>query len=235
MVNWLIQDWRLVLHAPWREVFLVFASIGCGAIIGSERQKHEKPAGMRTIILVTLGATVFTMASFLFTSTTGDSGRVAAQIVTGIGFLGAGVIMRGRGTISGTTTAATIWVAAAIGIIVGAGHVGAGLGLSILVLSVLTGVAALESRDLARIRPVPIVIDFDPDHGKARVRLERILIDFNVPRSSMEWSRPTDGADTRRLTLQLRLHAHHVCDMLDDMVADPSVKSVDGIPEAIEN
>ena len=235
MMTWLIQDWRLVLHAPWREFFLVFVSISCGAIIGSERQKHEKPAGMRTIILVTLGATVFTMASFLFTTTTGDSGRVAAQIVTGIGFLGAGVIVRGRGTISGTTTAATIWVSAAIGIIIGAGHVGAGLGLSILVYTVLTGVAVLESRDLAKIRPVPIVIDFDPDHGKARVRLERILIDYNIPRSSMEWSRLTDGTDIRRLTLQLRLHAHHVCEMLDEMVSDPSVKSVDGIPEAIEN
>jgi len=235
MMNWLIQDWRLVLHAPWREAVLALTSVLCGAIIGSERQKREKPAGMRTLILVTLGSAVFTMASFVFTSSTADSGRVAAQIVTGIGFLGAGVIMRERGTISGTTTAATIWVAAAIGMVVGAGHVGAGLGLSLLVLAVLTGVAWLESRDLAKIRPVPIVIDFDPDHGKARVRLERILIDFKVPRSSMEWSLLTDGTGLRRLTLQLRLHAHHVCDMLDEIVADPSIKSVEGVPDAIEN
>ena len=235
MMNWLIQDWRLVLHAPWREAVLALTSVLCGAIIGSERHKREKPAGMRTLILVTLGSAVFTMASFVFTSSTADSGRVAAQIVTGIGFLGAGVIMRERGTISGTTTAATIWVAAAIGMVVGAGHVGAGLGLSLLVLAVLTGVAWLESRDLAKIRPVPIVIDFDPDHGKARVRLERILIDFKVPRSSMEWSLLTDGTGLRRLTLQLRLHAHHVCDMLDEIVADPSIKSVEGVPDAIEN
>lgn len=235
MLNWLIQDWRLALHAPWREAVLVLASVACGGIIGSERQKREKPAGMRTLILVTLGSTVFTMASFVFTTSTADSGRVAAQIVTGIGFLGAGVIMRERGTISGTTTAATIWVAAAIGMVVGAGHVGAGFGLSFLVLAVLTGVAHLESRDLAKIRPVPIVIEFDPDHGKTRVRLERILIDFKVPRSSMEWTRLTDGTDLRRLTLQLRLHAHHVCDMLDEIVADPSIKSVEGVPDAIEN
>lgn len=87
-----------------------------GAVIGLERELRGYPAGIRTLALVTLGAALFTDASRLFD---GDAGRVAAQIVTGIGFLGAGVIFREGYTVRGITTAATIWSAAAIGMAVG--------------------------------------------------------------------------------------------------------------------
>ena len=92
---WFIESWHLLLPKPWAPVLLAMVAILCGGWIGSERERREKPAGLRTMALVGLGAAVFTMVGFSFTSSTGDSGRVAAQIVAGIGFLCAGVLMRG--------------------------------------------------------------------------------------------------------------------------------------------
>ena len=82
--------------------------------------------------LVALGSCAFTMVGYAFTSNTGDAGRVAAQIVTGIGFLGAGVLIRGSGGVQGATTAATIWIVAAIGMAIGAGYVAGGMALHCL-------------------------------------------------------------------------------------------------------
>ena len=76
---WLIADWRTILHPPLAQIALAIVALICGAIIGTERERREKSAGLRTMILVCLGSGGFTMAGFAFTSTTGDSGRVAAQ------------------------------------------------------------------------------------------------------------------------------------------------------------
>src|SRR5512133_73116 len=100
-MHWPTFNVRGDLGAPWLEILLALAAVLCGAIVGSERERQDKPAGLRTLILVCLGSAVFTMASYAFTSTTGDSGRVAAQIVTGVGFLGAGAIIHSRTTVSG--------------------------------------------------------------------------------------------------------------------------------------
>src|ERR1700761_2702374 len=132
-VSWLWQSLWGKLSVPLLPIVLVVFAILCGAFLGDERQQREKPAGLRTLVLVCLGATIFTMTGFAFTSATGDSGRVAAQIVTGIGFLGAGVILHGRRLVTGVTTAAVIWVAAGIGMTVGAGYPIAGLALSFTV------------------------------------------------------------------------------------------------------
>ena len=93
-----------------------------GAIIGYQRERSGKSAGLRTVVLVCVGAALFTMASIHGFGTVADPSRVAAGIVIGIGFLGAGAIMRREGGhIEGLTTAATIWVMAAIGLATGAG------------------------------------------------------------------------------------------------------------------
>ncbi|MFO7619226.1 MAG: MgtC/SapB family protein [Thermoplasmata archaeon] len=100
----------------------ILLSIFCGSLIGLERELKDKPAGMRTYMLISVGATLFTMVSIYFTeqwSGTADPLRVTAQIVTGVGFLGAGTIMFARGRISGLTSAAAIWTSAAIGITIG--------------------------------------------------------------------------------------------------------------------
>src|SRR5215813_5951141 len=107
---YVVENWWRLLPPPVAAISLTLAAILCGAIVGAERERQEKPAGLRTLVLVCLGSAVFTMASFAFTTTTGDSGRVAAQIVTGIGFLGGGVIIRENIGVRGATTAAAIWI-----------------------------------------------------------------------------------------------------------------------------
>ena len=86
-----------------------------GGIIGLEREYQYKAAGFRTIILITLGSTFYTLFSISIAGTTDSTTRIASNIVTGIGFLGAGTILRDGGRIGGLTTAATIWLAAALG------------------------------------------------------------------------------------------------------------------------
>ena len=94
-----------------------------GAVLGLEREWKNKDAGLRTNILITIGSALFTLMSIELTDgKTGDTSRVAAQIVTGIGFLGAGAIMRTNGNVHGLTTAATIWVNAAVGVAAGGGE-----------------------------------------------------------------------------------------------------------------
>ena len=115
-----------------------------GGLVGWEREIYHKPAGFRTHILVCLGACLFTVISFTFPSGPGfnslDPSRIAAGIVVGIGFLGAGAIMHEQGSIKGLTTAASIWVVAAVGMAAGSGfYLGAIIttGLVVLVLFVL--------------------------------------------------------------------------------------------------
>lgn len=113
-----------------------------GGIIGAERERHKKAVGLRTLILISLGSALFTILSIRIGSTKlGDPGRIAASIVSGIGFLGAGVILEERGRVVGLTTAATIWLAAALGMAAGAGEYILAVGTtaaSIIVLSLFT-------------------------------------------------------------------------------------------------
>lgn len=91
-----------------------------GALIGAEREYYTKDAGFRTLVLISLGSAVFTICSFLLAKD--DTSRIAANIVTGIGFLGAGVIFKTENRIKGITTAATVWMTAALGMCAGAGY-----------------------------------------------------------------------------------------------------------------
>lgn len=94
-----------------------------GAVLGLEREIRQKSAGLRTNILIAVGAATFTLMSYDMAAIAGgDAGRIAAQIVTGIGFLGAGAIMRTGSGVHGLTTAATVWVNAAVGIAAGGGE-----------------------------------------------------------------------------------------------------------------
>ena len=93
-----------------------------GAALGFEREIRQKDAGLRTNILISVGAALFTLMSIEISGPSGDPGRIAAQIVTGIGFLGAGAIMRTDTGIQGLTTAATVWVNAAVGVAAGGGE-----------------------------------------------------------------------------------------------------------------
>ncbi|MFC1739607.1 MgtC/SapB family protein [Planctomycetota bacterium] len=114
-------------------------SVIFGAAIGFEREISGKAAGLRTNILICLGAAVFTLVSKQMDSPDGSLTRIAAQIVTGVGFLGAGAIIQDRAGVHGLTTAATIWLVASIGMACGAGFYLLALIATILAIAVLVG------------------------------------------------------------------------------------------------
>jgi putative Mg2+ transporter-C (MgtC) family protein len=115
-----------------------------GAAFGIEREFHQKPAGLRTNMLIALGAALFTVVSMRMTADGGTSDRIAAQIVTGIGFLGAGAILRGGHTVHGMTTAAAIWVNAAVGMAAGAGEFRSAVITTAIAISVLWALEPVE-------------------------------------------------------------------------------------------
>lgn len=129
-------------------------ALGLGAVVGVERELSGKPAGLRTIILICVGAELLTemsiaVASFqLHELVRSDPARIAAQVVTGIGFIGAGTILVHRGSVVGLTTAATLWVAAAIGIAVGARAYVPAVGATLFVVLTLAVLGWLERRVL---------------------------------------------------------------------------------------
>jgi putative Mg2+ transporter-C (MgtC) family protein len=122
-------------------------AVALGAAIGLEREIRRKPAGLRTNTLIALGSALFTVVSVsLSARSDGSADRIAAQVVTGIGFLGAGAIIRSGGDVHGMTTAATIWVNAAIGMAVGAGEYLMATLTTIVTLIVLAVLQPIEAR-----------------------------------------------------------------------------------------
>ena len=116
-----------------------------GGAIGLERELGGKPAGLRTNILICLGSVLYTHISIaMMGADSPDPTRVAAQVVTGVGFIGAGTILHARGAIVGLTSAATIWVVAAIGVTLGSGFYLEGVGTTVIVLAVLAGLGRVE-------------------------------------------------------------------------------------------
>src|ERR1700731_651072 len=118
-----------------------------GGIIGLERELSHKPAGIRTNMLISLGAALFTIISYEMAGSVGGAHtRNAAQIIPGIGFIGAGVVIRERGAVIGITSAATIFVVASIGMAVGAGMLGTAIFATFMVLVALVALGYLEDR-----------------------------------------------------------------------------------------
>ncbi|MBM3497339.1 MAG: MgtC/SapB family protein [Armatimonadetes bacterium] len=126
---------------PW-EIMLarLLLAAGAGAVVGVERERRDHPAGFRTMLLVSVGACLFTLVSLALAGEDHDPGRVAAGIITGIGFLGAGAILRHGGSVRGLTSAASIWAVSGVGMAAGVGWwqaVVAGTGLMFVVLTLL--------------------------------------------------------------------------------------------------
>ena len=126
------------------DVLGIILAVVFGAAIGLEREISGKAAGLRTNVLICLGAAVFTIISRQMAGETGSLTRIAAQIVTGVGFLGAGAIIVGRGGVHGLTTAATIWLVASIGMACGAGFYALAAISTLLAIAVLAGLGQLE-------------------------------------------------------------------------------------------
>jgi putative Mg2+ transporter-C (MgtC) family protein len=134
------------------EILRLLLSTLLGGLVGWERETEHKPAGLRTHMLVCIGATTFALVSLGLPGTgqpdtrSADISRVIAAIITGIGFLGAGTILRGRGQVEGLTTAAGLWVVAGIGASVGLGAHGVAVTTTLLTLFILRGLGAILER-----------------------------------------------------------------------------------------
>lgn len=172
-------DIHRVVEGHWAGLISTMAAVLCGALIGWERQRAQKPAGMRTLILICLGAAIFTQASILIVGAglVGDRSRIAAQVVSGIGFLGAGAIIRERGLLIGVTTAAGIWATAAVGVVLGSGHVAAGLVFTLLILATLAAARWFDRVVMGPCRYETLHLIFDAEDGKTRFHIQSVLDD----------------------------------------------------------
>jgi putative Mg2+ transporter-C (MgtC) family protein len=132
------------------DIIPILLAVGCGAVIGVERQLMHKPAGLRTNVLICLGAAVFTIISERMAGGQEPITRIAAQIVTGVGFLGAGAVIQDRGGIHGLTTAATIWLVASIGMACGARFYYLAITTTVLAILVLVGLGQVDKYLLSR-------------------------------------------------------------------------------------
>lgn len=159
----------------------ILFAIVCGGLIGLERELKNKAAGLKTNMLICVGAALYTALSMMMSSTYvergyfGDPSRISAQIVSGIGFLGGGAIIQSRGTITGLTTAATIWVVAAIGVLVGIGYPFVAVVASLAVVLTLVATTFLERLVLEGGKTFTCVVLMEDHKAEARKNLHEWL------------------------------------------------------------
>jgi putative Mg2+ transporter-C (MgtC) family protein len=196
----------------WAEVILRIAlAAALGGAIGLERELREREAGLRTHMLVSVGAALFTMVSayawtdWRFSTQEGlvfDPTRIAAQVVTGIGFLGAGAIIRQGLSVRGLTTAATLWVVAAIGMAAGVGYYEAAFVTTALVLLSLWPLRVLAYRLSTRTRPEEGRLAVQLPAGASAVSVLEAVERAGADVSALEFS---EEGDQRRIDLSVRL------------------------------
>jgi len=221
----------LVLQADLAVRLLIAAILG--AAIGLEREIHEHPAGMRTHLLVALGSAIFTVLSIYGfegvgqgnVSPTVDPTRIAAQVVSGIGFLGAGAILKYGTSIRGLTTAASLWTAAAIGMAAGAGEwVIAAVGTSIVIVS-LWPLNALVER-IHRPGSRAIKMRLEVGRLEALGDVSRLLADRRIEMAGINSQRLSKGR--YEIELELRLpSAARPQDVIGAITAIPDVELIE--------
>lgn len=189
----------------WEPILKLVVAVVLGGLIGMEREAHGRPAGLRTHILVCTGSALFTLCSYAIAGNQYDPGRITAQIVTGIGFLGAGTIMRQGSMVRGLTTAASIWTVAAIGIAVAIGGqmLYTAFLASVLVFAVLNIVPNLE-RHLFAMRDERYLTIHSLDDQESVCRVLSLLAAHGA---QLRVLGSEDGADGKSQILRLRIHA----------------------------
>jgi putative Mg2+ transporter-C (MgtC) family protein len=195
--------------ATWEILVRLAAAAALGSVIGIERELREREAGFRTHMLVSVGAALFTLVSayawgdFAFSQASGvtfDPTRIAAQIVTGIGFIGAGAIIRQGLTVRGLTTAATLWMVAAIGMACGAGFYWAAV-IATAIALVGLGPLRLVSRRIGE-RPHRRALEVELDANASAAPVLSALEQLGVSVSSFSI---TSGGDARRMACVIEL------------------------------
>jgi len=174
------------MYYPLEVLLKVAAAVVLGGAVGWQREARDRPAGLRTHVLVCMGSAVYTLASLSFTGPNSDPGRVAAQVATGMGFLGAGTIIRYGTTVRGLTTAASLWTVAGIGVCVGVGGQTYWVAAiaTLVVLLTLTLLRRAELRLVSRPRHAHIIVRL----AGARYRvaeIERALSEAGIELDSL--------------------------------------------------
>ncbi|HEV2123462.1 MAG TPA: MgtC/SapB family protein, partial [Chloroflexota bacterium] len=189
----MIESWNDLLNILPDSGLKIGVAIACGFLLGIERERRNKPAGLRTIMLITVGATLFMIVSNLIPFITDwpraiarvDPSRIASEVVTGIGFLGAGAIIQARGAVHGLTTAAVIWVAAGIGLCVGIGYPVLAVALTLVVVVVLSALDPLE-RWLSRRGQRQRIELIAPNDSLSVHRIKQVLEQHGVRQDEMD-------------------------------------------------
>ncbi len=163
------MSWQVMLSR------LILAS-ALGALVGQERERRDLPAGLRTHLLVSAGACLFTLVSIAVAGDTYDPGRIAAQIITGIGFLGAGTIIRHGASVRGLTTAASIWAVAGVGMAAGIGWWEAGVAATFLLYVSLTFLKVAERRLFRETMAISLEVRMD----RRQLSLAKLLEEFGA-------------------------------------------------------
>lgn len=183
-------------------IFLVMVLSG---LIGAEREAHERPAGLRTHVLVGVGSCLFMLLSLSMTKLGGDPGRIAAQVVTGIGFIGAGTIWLRGDVIRGLTTAASIWATAAIGMLVGAGWYSLAVVAALTVFSALTVLRRVERILVQKLSGQTVVVQCElPPSPENLWQLFSALSELRARILQVE-NLPSGDTDFQRVRLTLNL------------------------------
>lgn len=223
------QDWFALQHVSLEWLIKIGMAVVCGSLIGIERQLKRKAAGMRTNVLICLGATLYVLAAELIARQVGiehlDPSRIAGQVIVGMGFIGAGSIMQSRGKIHGLTTAATLWVVAAIGVLIGLGFPLLGLLVTILVIVLLVGVGKFEHLVLGRCQMLTIRLSFR-DQPETWERLQYVLElhDQKFADKTVERRQVASGGTICFLNLRYcHVHPDH-SDLLLDLLKIPDVR-----------
>jgi putative Mg2+ transporter-C (MgtC) family protein len=192
----------------------LFAAFACGVAIGLERQLRQRTAGLRTITLVASGACLFVTLGMLTGDGVSGVTQISAYVVSGVGFLGGGVIMRDKGSIQGINTAATLWCSAAVGVLCGTGHFGpavAGTGVVLVTntllreLSRVINATPVSSADIVR-EYVLTVIGRQEDEIHIRTLLSNAMDSQPLSFQSLT-SEDIDGEPPRvKVTATVRMH-----------------------------
>ena len=202
----------------------LFVSLLCGAMIGIERELKGKSAGLRTCILICLGSTIFSsIAQIIFDqNSTGDPTRIAAQIVSGIGFLGGGVIVHSQGSVYGITTAATIWLTAAIGVAIGMEFYPVAIFTSFLCVSVLVGVRLIEERFTDKFHSNSGVFIIEIVSFKEESEIEKLYSILN--KNNIKMTEVTINKEKHQNTYHIRTRSGQ--SVLNDLAKEDWVKQI---------